>query len=478
MAQRHVKPARPAQHGAALLIMLLLLVLGGVALFSRGVLNQLPSAARAHSNAVLLAEAKEALLGYATTWDATHPGEFGFLPCPDLNAGGSTAEGEAHAANCGVRYRSMLGRLPWRTLGLDPKRTEGGECLWYAVSGSWKAAGANQPELLNWDSSGQLRVLAAGGPLIAGATAADRPVAVIIAPGSALPGQNRAPLASGTEVCGGNFTAAAYLDQDPLSGILNAALAVLPDVVDDLASGMAGASAPNDQMVFITRGDLERRLLARPDVAAKLRQLTLAVTKCIADYGKRNPGGAGDKRLPWPAPVDLVQYRTAAQYNDTALGELSGRVPNVVNDSNSRTGNTSAGLLTACNAATVPEWTPEMSTLWQHWKDHLFYAVARDFRPDAPPAAGCGTCLSVNGSGTYAGVVMFAGPRLAALGQTRDEPPMNTDTRGSIGNYLEGRNATNHPNAGGNGDYQSGAATTTFNDALYCIDASLGVAPC
>ncbi len=30
----------------------------------------------------------------------------------------------------------MIGRLPWRTLGLEPLRDGNGECLWYAVSGS------------------------------------------------------------------------------------------------------------------------------------------------------------------------------------------------------------------------------------------------------------------------------------------------------------------------------------------------------
>ena len=272
--------------------------------------------------------------------------------------------------------------------------------------------------------------------------------------------------------------AAAYLDNDASSGINNANLAATADAMDDFMGSAPGGTTVNDQVLFITRAEIESRLLARPDVAAKFAKLTEAVAKCIADYGKRNPGGAGDKRLPWPAPVDLVQYRTAAQYNDTAIGELSGRVPNVVNDSNSRTGNTSAGVLTACNTATVPEWTAEMQALWQHWKDHLFYAVALDYRPDAPPAAACTTCLTVNGAGAYAGVVLFAGPRLAAPAQTRDEPPMNPDTRGTIGNYLEGRNAGNHPNAGGNGNYQSGTATTTFNDVLYCIDANLGVLPC
>ena len=461
------------------MIMLLLLILGGAALFSRNLVSQLPAASRAKTNAALLAEAKEALLGYATTWDATHPGELGFLPCPDIDATGILSEGEAHELLCGLPYVSVLGRLPWRTLGLDPGRTRGGECLWYAVSGSWKAGGVAKPALLNEDSSGQFRVVAADGTtIIAGSMPAERPVAVIIAPGQPLPGQLRTTLPLGVTQCGGSFLAANYLDNDTASGINNATLAILPDAIDDVIAADPGATAVNDQVLFITRAEIQDRLLRRVDVQTRLRNLTLAVTKCIADYGKRNPAGPNDRRLPWPAPVDLTEYRTAAQYNDTPVGELSGRVPNVVNDSNGQTANTTTGVLTACNSTSVPEWTPAMATLWQHWKDHLFYALAWDFRPNAPVTTTCTTCLRVNGAGAWAAVVMFSGTRLAALNQVRDEPPMNTDTRSAIANYVEGRNATNHPNAAGTGNYQSGLSTTTFNDILYCIDANLSVSPC
>ena len=58
--------------------------------------------------------------------------------------------------------------------------------------------------------------------MLAGATAAERAVAVIIAPGSPLAGQLRLPLPTGVNQCGGNFLAAGYLDTDPVSGIVNA----------------------------------------------------------------------------------------------------------------------------------------------------------------------------------------------------------------------------------------------------------------
>lgn len=477
---RKINTAQSArQDGAALLIMLLLLILGGTILFSRNLASQLPSASRAKANTELLAEARNALLGYATTWDATHPGEFGLLPCPDIDATGGLNEGEAHELLCGLQHRSVLGRFPWRTLGVDPGRTRGGECLWYAVSGAWKAGGTATPAMANEDSSGQFRVLAADGTtMISGGTAADRPIAVIIAPGQPLPGQVRTTLASGVTQCGGSFVAARYLDNHTASGINNANVAATANAIDDFITADPGASTVNDQVLFITRADLQNQLLRRADLQTKLGNLAFAAAKCIADYGKRNPGAPANRRLPWPAPVGLADYRASNQYNDTPVGELSGRAPNIVNDSNGQTGNLSGGVFTACNPATVPEWTPEIAKLWQHWKDHLFYAVSQDFRPNAPVTSTCTTCLTVNGTGAWAAVVMFSGTRLNTLGQVRDEPPVDADTRNSIGNYLEGRNAGNHPNAAGNGNYQSGAATATFNDTLYCIDANLSVIAC
>jgi hypothetical protein len=467
------------QSGAALMIMMLILVLGVAALLVRELAARASTTARTADNAAALARAREALLGYAAVFDAANPGTLGLLPCPDVNAGGGFAEGEAHGSACLARYRSVMGRFPWKTLGIETARGASGECLWYAVSGGWKAASAAMPELANPDNNGQFRVRAADGTtLIAGASPAERAVAVIIAPGPALAGQVRTALASGAEQCGGNYTAARYLDADAGSGIDNANLATNADAIDDFIVSDGVREDLNDQLIFITRADVEDRLMRRADVQASMQDLTEAVAKCIADYGRRNPGGAGDLRLPWPAPVALAQYRPDNQYDDTATGWLSGRVPDRVNDSNGQTGNTLAQILTNCSSASVPEWTSAMRALWRNWKDHLFYAVADSFRPDAAPHSSCGTCLTVNGAGSFAAVVMFSGARLSALNQVRDQPPADADTRGDITNYLEGRNAANHPNAGGSGDYQSGAPDSTFNDILFCIDPTLAVAPC
>src|SRR5262245_86782 len=107
--------ARPRQRGAALLVMLAVLVLG-VAWF--GVL-QLASnvnfalAAR-ERNAETLGRAKAALIGYVAQRTArTGENNPGRLPCPEApgSAGGAN-EGVA-AGNCTL---PAIGRFPWRTL--------------------------------------------------------------------------------------------------------------------------------------------------------------------------------------------------------------------------------------------------------------------------------------------------------------------------------------------------------------------------
>jgi hypothetical protein len=475
---RRAPAPRHRQRGAALLLLLTALIFGGAILAARLFTNHDPVSARTRAQAAALAAAREALLGYATLDDPARPGELGFLPCPDSDASGGFAEGEAHAGACGARYRTVQGRLPWRTLGLAP-RDGGTECLWYAVSGSHKAATTTRAELLNPDSNGQLRVVdATTGLTVAGVDPADRVVAVIMAPGPPLAGQVRTLAGGGaTARCGGSYTAAAYLEALPALGAGNVALAGLADAVTTALAGAPARTDANDQVVYITRAELAARIARRADLPASLDGLANAVARCLADHARRNPGGAGDHRLPWPAPVTLPDYRAAGSYDDVPLGALSGRVPDRVNDSNLRTGNPVARVLTNCDPVAVPEWTATRRALWAHWKDHLFYAVARDFRPDAAPTASCGTCLRVNGSGAYAAVLLFAGPRLAALGQRRDAPP-DPDTRGDLASYLEGRNAANHPNATGDADYESGAATTAFNDRLTCIRPTLEVLPC
>lgn len=467
------------QRGAALLlIMLVLLVTATAVLVTRLDANDTRIRELADAQGVLAA-AREALLDHAAVVPDFAPGEPIKLPCPDIDGSGGFLEGQAHTGACGAAGSTVMGRLPWRTLGSAPRRDGGGACLWYVVSGSYKDAGGATAAMINPDTNGQLQLHGIdSSAVIVGAEPEDRPVAMIIAPMEAINGQSRsAPSGAGSQ-CSTGFDAADFLDDDSLSGISNATLSGTPDVIDRFAVSEGYSSVHNDRIAMITREDLAALATGRNDYDASMRALGLAVASCVANYASNNPGGSNDRRMPWPAPLSLADYRPDTAYDDAATGFLSGRLPDIVDDSNAATGNSTGPLLNGCNPAAVPAWTPQMLSLWRHWKDHLFYAVAESHSPAAAVPSACSSCLTVNGSGAYAAVIIFAGARLPSLGQVRNAPPADADTKGTAGNYLEDTNAANMPFGSGTADFRSQVPSATFNDLLFCVDESLNVLEC
>jgi len=109
----------------------------------------------------------------------------------------------------------VIGRFPWRTLGLPPLRDGSGECLWYAVSGSYKC---NPKKILTSDSDGLFTVEDSAGNTIAGEKNINRAIAIVFAPGRIIDGQDRS--ITGDTPCGENAQADDYLDE--LNGINNA----------------------------------------------------------------------------------------------------------------------------------------------------------------------------------------------------------------------------------------------------------------
>lgn len=159
-------PGAPRQRGIAMLAVLVvvLVVLGGYLLYDT--LRDNPELAGQTRATPRLAEAREALIGRAKSqWCLLQTGNVvDHLPCPDTG----TAEGEAAATCAGT----VVGRLPWKTLGLPALRDAAGECLWYERS----ATGAR-----------------------------------VIAPGVALPGQSRDGTGAAPE-CGGSYDGTQYAE--------------------------------------------------------------------------------------------------------------------------------------------------------------------------------------------------------------------------------------------------------------------------
>jgi hypothetical protein len=487
-------PAR--QRGIALLILLAVISMAIIFALVAGMSKNAGELARARDQKTYaaLAQAKAALIAYAVTYKDTHdnPGSStyyvpGYLPCPD--SGTSTSEGVA-ASTCGSSLVSVMGRLPWKTLGLDAIKDGSGECLWYAVSGTYKnspnavSGSTTNSNMMNWDTNGQFDVMDADGTsFLTGSTSDTNAVAVIFAPGAVLSAQSRTP-AAGTTNCGGNYTASAYLDMDTASGINNSVVSGTANASSKFIAGTASDTF-NDKLVYITRADIWNAIKKRSDFNNYLLALTRHAAECTATYGQNNWNGSWDVRLPWASNVSLSgtsvpTYAVDASYDDSSSG-LAGRLAYRVNTSASQSSNVlpwwynSNSYIFTNNS--YCSYSADQQVWYDNWKDQLFYAVAKYFQPSTSSwnIGNCPTCLTINGSGNYAAVVIFAGDKLTnAAGQITQPRSLATD-KGSIANYLEGRNSTNYPNSGGNGNYQAATTSTTFNDIVYGIDSTLTV---
>jgi hypothetical protein len=409
-----------------------------------------------------LSQAKQALIGYAVTYADAHPyAAPGYFPCPDQG----TPEGTA-APSCGTKDVSNLGKLPWKSLGTPALTDSDGECLWYAVSGSYK----NNPktDLLNWDTPGQFEVLGTGGTVkLAGATPESRAVAVIFSPGASI-GQDRTP-APGTDRCRGNYTAANYLDTDTTTGINNSvvnpgARAVTQFIVTtDSRYTATDTDAFNDRAAYITPQEIFARMEARPSFGAGLKKLLHKTAECIAQFGVNN-----GNHLPWAAPLALVDFGQNSSYDDLP-SQYAGRVAWRVNDSKMMPMSiVGTSLLTTTNC---PGGWNEVDDWFQNWKDQIFYAVSTGFAPSSPMPACAPSCFKVNGAGSFAAVVIFSGKRLTGVGQQRSSDTL----KGIASNYLEDANLSLISANAGSGDFKRAPASATFDDDIVCIKPDMTV---
>ena len=262
----HRTSSRKGQHGSAILIILTIIGIGAAFLLVSALNKASNQTARDKMTTAALVQAKEALIGFAATYRDTHANEvFGFLPCPDMNNDGLAEP------SCGTANVSVIGRLPWRTLGLPAVRDSGGECLWYAISGRGKD---NPPTTdFNWDATGQFIVQDAGGTTLAGATPHERPLAVIFAPRTAIGGQTRT--SAGASECGGSITAADYLEGAAISAIVGDSTITL-----STAASVANGTN-NDQGIWITSRDIFDRIKKRSDFKNDIDTLMGDLANCL-----------------------------------------------------------------------------------------------------------------------------------------------------------------------------------------------------
>ena len=419
---------------------------------------------------VALKQAKKALLDYASMEayiDPSQLAEYGFLPCPDYVAS-ATQEG-IQDGNCGATDVSQIGWLPNINLDLTYKKEGKGSCLLYAVSGMYKQS--PKTVMLNGDTNGFFQTVDNTATPVQGLTAGDRIVAIIFSPGDVLSGQSRVFVAGSN--CGSDYTNESnYLEGDGTTD--NSTLSPNANSIDQfihVTSTSSNEVVPyNDKFITISREELWKKISLSDGFISKMRSLTKSLAECVSSYATNNLLD----RLPYPAPMNLADYRVNTNYDDYSDGTsgYAGRFPFSVTSSNTIIAVGGSNDIFTQGLCDVPNGNSQNLTagseyhrLWEHWKDHFFYVVSNDYEP-ATTAAGCGNCITVNGI-QRAGVVIFSGSRLGS--QLRTGPVgLDINTKQTIGNYLENNNDTVFPDMGGNGGYAN-VDPITSNDIMFCI---------
>ena len=493
------QPVNKKQEGIALLVLVITIALTLSAYYFSSISVVDIKVDDLEKTRTALKQAKQALINYAVTHadgnGSGTPGEYGYLPCPHTEITGFTAEG-VQDGMCGNQHLNSLGYLPWVSMNMAALNDSSGNCLWYAVSGSYK--NNINSGLINEDTNGMFQLRDRGGAVVAGAAPEDRIVAVILAPGPILNAQSRT--IDTATLCGDDgANPSAYLEGNGFTD--NATLSNIVDTVDQFIHAtltsdteiIAPIPAYNDYLITITREEIWQAVM-KSDLEDKFEVVAEAVAVCLAEYvnNVNNP----NKRLPWPAPVDLIDYRDSINYDDASSIPLryAGRFPLYVDDSNSVIINTieddflnptsatpPSGII--CTNMTLPkaglinvdltDTSNEVRILLNNWKDHIFYAASKAYALPDIGHTGCGAsdCVSIGSVPVqYAAIIFFAGRAQGAQSRVVDNT-IPLDEKSLMLNYLEeGRDGV-FPDATGNGAYNM-ATIPSSNDYLFCLTDS------
>ena len=291
---------RTPQSGAALMALLAVLVLGSSWWLVTALNNpETRVALETDHNARVLTQAKSALLGWvahrALMAAEDHPGR---LPCPEAPGWQNNHDGVSYIVDddgiaAGSCTLPAVGRLPWRTLGLDRLTDAAGEPLWYVVSPGWALAFPGNEPVINANTAGQLN-------LDGGAA-----VALIIAPGKALQ-----LAASGSCVARNQSRRRQPNVAWDLRDFLDCENATSPADAIFVAAGPANSF--NDQLIAVTARDVW--LHAEGPVAARIQRDVVPALQSVyasAEWGT----SAANPVLPF-----------AATYADPAASPFRGVV--------------------------------------------------------------------------------------------------------------------------------------------------------
>ncbi len=494
-------PQRSSENGLVALAMIVLLLLIG-AYFMLGSLNfAAVRVDRDHATNESLLRAKEALIAYAAS-DSNRPGE---LPCPDVNNDGSSLPIDDYAgSNC----VSLIGRLPWKTLGLPDLRDDAGERLWFALSNDFHANGSVP---LNSDTAfrGGNSSLA-----ITGQQSVGNLIAIVFAPGAPLVRQDAAVMQNRSAA--GVLTASNYLDF--ANSESNS------DTNRIFVSGAKSATF-NDRLMPIHSDDImwlvERR--AGRELAQKLRDHYVAWESATGEgfypwaapfADPANPQSGQNNVLEGLLPVSAAStVWTSASVTSglctgvgtselvcTALvilnlgGQVTARLGNIatsftnppdgsevttsglvllgtpvtnwsVNKSQQALDFTADVTFLGTGVATVrvraPSPSPWLTSSWlmtNRWYQNAYYAVAAPYAIDGNHL--CGACITVANTAASGGseaVVVMTGRALPLAVPAQNTRPVAAPA--SVDQFLEGTNGTTADRI-----FEQSLKTATFND--------------
>jgi hypothetical protein len=254
---------RRNQRGAALLMLLLIFLLGAAYAVMGGLSVTALQIERQNRTTEVLALGKAALIAWSVLQGdigtGTNPRP-GTLPCPDTNNSGQ------QKGSCKASSGTTIGRLPWKTLGIEDLRDPDGERLWYAISDNFRLPGSNnQP--INSDTLGSLQLYASDGTSLL-TPANEELAAIVFSAGPALAGQDRGTAPN---------NATNYLDA---ANTRNNAIASGPFITGPIKNAQ-GEIILNDRLLAISAqeliGSVEKRVLQQ-------------VQKALADYASANGG--------------------------------------------------------------------------------------------------------------------------------------------------------------------------------------------
>jgi hypothetical protein len=298
-----MKPApQSRQRGVALLAMIAIVVM----VFAYMLVSHLNAAsgfrpANVGHNSKVLHQARQALIGYvaqrtalgddpatAGTVEARNPGS---LPCPEAPGNFGTSNEGIAAAACAA---PAVGRLPWRTLGLDKLTDAAGEPLWYAVSPGWHLPNTSASTIINSNSVGQLNVDGV----------ANDSVALIIAPGPAMSTQASAGCTARSQAhpqTAGSLDRADYLECENAAGAA---------FVTSRSSGDF-----NDQALRITVADIMPAIEAA--IAVRIEREIVPQLRSV--YASSTWGTNVTPANPiYPFPAPFADPAAAASFNGSA----------------------------------------------------------------------------------------------------------------------------------------------------------------